>query len=156
MLPFDLPPAIPIVAPAPADLQSHPAFLLLSQSGEKEQPSAEKKAFHEKVQAFQEHLALLSPEHKSKIKELHGEVSSWADKSRKAGQKADKLSTFVGKVMTYADTHLKNIEKTDPELKMFQEEHKQFHELFVAGADVIDAYLAWVRTDYEKSKSGKT
>ena len=130
--------------------------MYIAQETKKKQPSVEKKTFNEKVKAFQAHLSQLSPEHKAKIREMHGEVSSWADKSRKAGKKADKLSTFVGKVMTYADSHLKNIEKADPKLLRFKQEHKQFHDLFTAGSDVIDAYLAWVLTDHEKSKTKKT
>ena len=51
--------------------------------------------------------------------------------------------------MGYADNHLENIEKADPELKEFKAEHKQFQELFLAGDKVIQAYLLWVQTDYK-------
>lgn len=109
-------------------------------------------AFHRAVSKFNQKLATLPPQHKAEIRKIHSQVTKWADDARAKGQRADKLSTFVGQVMTYSDKHLANIEKADPELKQFAAEHKQFQELFMAGNGVIEAYLAWVNTDYKKPK----
>jgi hypothetical protein len=85
------------------------------------------------------------------MRKLHLEVNKWANEQRAAGQRADKLSNYVGQVMSYCDRHLANIEKADPELQQLKAEHKQFQDLFLAGNRVIEAYLGWVQTDY-KSK----
>ena len=114
------------------------------------QLASEEQAFNKAVSKFQQHLAKLPPKHKEEVRKIHAQVTGWADKQRAAGQRADKLSTFVGKVMGYCDKHLGNIEKADPELKQFKTEHKQFQDLFLAGNDVIESYLAWVRSDYKK------
>jgi hypothetical protein len=151
VLPFDLPPPIPIYAPAPNFTVEQPLLI----AKEKEKPgkvTQEEQAFHSSVSNFQQHLAKLPPKHKAEIRKIHTQVTQWADKQRAAGQRADKLSTFVGKVMAYADKHLENIEKADPELKQFKAQHKQFQDLFLAGNKVIEAYLAWVRTDYKPVK----
>ena len=148
MFPFDLPPPIPIYEPAPAIVFEQPQLI----AREKEKPvkiAPEEQAFHKAISNFQQQLSKLSPKHKAEIRKIHTQVTQWADKQRAAGQKADKLSTFVGKVMGYADGYLENLEKADPELKQFKAEHKQFQDLFLAGNQVIEAYLAWVRTDYK-------
>lgn len=110
--------------------------------------------FNRALADFNQRLQKLSPQHKAEIRKIHQQVNDWADKARAQGQRADKLSTFVGKVMNYADGHLANIEKADPELREFKSEHKQFQDLFLSGNGVIEAYLSWVREDYRpKSKS---
>ncbi|MFA5504363.1 MAG: hypothetical protein WC314_10000 [Vulcanimicrobiota bacterium] len=136
MLPFDLPPPIPIYAPA-----------LVADQGA--MVTAEEQSFHSAVSAFQQHLQKLPPKHKEEIRKIHTEVTAWANEKRSAGQRADKLATFVSKVMGYADSHLENIEKADPKLQQLQAEHKQFQDLFLAGNQVIEAYLVWVRSDYK-------
>lgn len=146
VLPFDLPPPIPIQAPDPSPVRELPFFLAKETASK---PLPEEQAFHKSVQDFQLKLSKLPPKHKAEIRKLHGEVVDWADKQRAAGQRADKLATFVGKVMGYCDKHLDNIEKADPELQQFKAEHKQFQDLFMSGSSVIDSYLAWVRTDYK-------
>lgn len=146
MLPFDLPPPIPIYAPAPQWVSQAP-FVLANEK--QAQGSVEEKAFHQAVSKFQQRLSKLSPQHKAEIRKLHTEVVNWADKQRAAGMRADKLATFVEQVMGYADKHLQNIERADPKLLALRAEHKQFQDLFLAGNEVIEAYLAWVRTDYK-------
>ena len=148
MLPFDLPPPIPVYAPAPNYCAEQP-FVLAKEAEKAPKVTPEERAFNSAVSNFQQHLQKLPPKHKAEIRRLHGEVTQWADEKRAEGQRADKLSTFVGKVMGYADTHLENIEKADPELKQFKAEHKQFQDLFLAGNQVIEAYLLWIRTDYK-------
>ena len=152
MLPFDLPPPIPVYAPAPNYAVEQP--LLIAKEGQKKKADVtqEERAFHSAVSEFQQKLSKLPPKHKAEIRKIHTEVTKWADEQRTAGQRADKLSTFVGKVMGYADKHLDNLEKADPELKQFKAEHKQFQDLFLAGNQVIEAYLYWVRTDYKPAK----
>lgn len=147
MLPFDLPPPIPVYAPAPY-LEAKAPFLIAKEK-EKAGVSQEERAFNTAVSKFQQQLAKLPPKHKAEIKKIHAEVTKWADEQRAAGRRADKLSTFVGKVMGYADKHLDNIEKADPELKQLKAEHKQFQDLFLAGNQVIECYLIWIRTDYK-------
>lgn len=153
MLPFDLPPPIPIIAPAPdfgVDLLCD--AYLAKEPKPKKDISMEEQAFHRAVSDFQQKLGKLPPKHKAEIRKLHKGVVDWADEARAAGQRADKLSTFVGKVMAYSDKHLENIEKADPKLLQFKAEHKQFQDLFLSGNQVIEAYLYWVRTDYKKPK----
>ena len=148
VLPFDLPPPIPIYSPAPIISTELPA-LIAKEAEKAPKVTPEEQAFHSAVSNFQNHLQKLPPKHKAEIRKLHGEVTQWADDKRSAGQRADKLSTFVGKVMGYADEHLENIEKADPELTELKAEHKQFQDLFLAGDKVIQAYLSWVQTDYK-------
>jgi chromosome segregation ATPase len=116
---------------------------------------AEEQAFDKAVSDFQQRLEKLPPKHKAQIRQIHSQVDAWADEKRDAGQRADKLSTFVGKVMRYADKHLANLEKADPKLLQFKAEHKQFQELFLAGNEVIESYLAWIRTDYPRRPPAK-
>jgi hypothetical protein len=152
VLPFDLPPPIPITAPAP----EYAVWNSVEIAKEiKPTIPVEEQAFNKAVSNFQQHLAKLPPAHKAEIRKIHTQVTDWADKQRAAGQRADKLSTFVGKVMAYTDKHLENIEKADPDLRQFKAEHKQFQDLFLAGNGVIEAYLAWVRTDYKNAKKPK-
>ena len=148
MFPFDLPPPIPIYEPAPV-LVADQSFLLAKEGDKAVKISKEERAFHSAVSNFQQHLSRLSPKHKAEIRKIHTQVTQWGDSQRAAGQRADKLSTFVGKVMSYADGYLENLEKADPKLKQFKTEHKQFQDLFLAGDQLIEAYLAWVRTDYK-------
>jgi uncharacterized coiled-coil DUF342 family protein len=148
VFPFDLPPPVPIYEPAPAISVEQPLFI----AKEKEKPlniSPEEQNFHSAVSNFQQHLSKLSPKHKAEIRKIHTQVTQWANKQRAAGNRADKLSTFAGKVMSYADGYLEKLEKADPELKQFKVEHKQFQDLFLAGNQLIEAYLAWVRTDHK-------
>jgi len=151
MLPFDLPPPIPIKTPAPEafapEICWESGLLIAKEADAKSKEAMAEQAFQRAVSKFQQQLGKLPPKHKAQVRKIHSQVNQWADKQRSAGQRADKLSTFVGKVMGYADTHLGNIEKADPELEQFQAEHKQFQDLFLAGNDVIEAYLVWVRTD---------
>lgn len=141
MLPFDLPPPIPIREPAPQQQQPIPLIAQI------EGVSAEEEEFQEAISVFQEQLSLLPPDHKAEIREIHRTVTEWGDEKRRQGERADKLSTFVSRVMTYADEHLQSIEKADPKLRERQAEHQQFQELFVAGNDVIESYLSWIRSD---------
>ena len=128
--------------------------MLLAKESKPKKPkvSMEEQHFNRSVSKFQQHLSKLPPKHKAEIRKIHSQVTAWADKERAAGQRADKLSTFVGQVMAYTDKHLANIEKADPDLQQFKAEHKQFQDLFLAGNGVIEAYLAWVRTDYKAPK----
>lgn len=152
MLPFDLPPPIPIHCPAPES--RHEGHLLFAKEGGKANVSMYEQQFNRALADFNQRLQKLSPQHKAEIRKIHQQVNDWADKARAQGQRADKLSTFVGKVMNYADGHLANIEKADPELRQFKSEHKQFQDLFLSGNGVIEAYLSWVREDYRpKPKS---
>lgn len=114
--------------------------------------SVEEKSFNRAVSDFQQQLSKLPPKHKAEVRKIHAQVTSWADKQRAAGQRADKLSTFVAQTMAYCDKHLANLEKADPELRQFKAEHKQFQDLFLAGHLVVEAYLKWVRTDYQAPK----
>lgn len=154
MLPFDVPPPIPIKAPAPEIVVASP-YLLAKEPTKKPQISMEEQSFHRSVSDFQQKLAKLPPKHKAQIRKIHQQVTGWADQERKKGLRADKLSTFCGKVMAYCDKHLENIEKADPELKQFKAEHKQFQDLFLAGNQVIESYLLWVKTDYKDSPPKK-
>lgn len=153
MLPFDLPPPPPIHSPAPAF--PIPDAMLLAKEGGKQQMSMQEQQFHRAVTDFENRLAKLPPKHKAEILKIHQQVDDWANKARAQGQRADKLSTFVGKVMNYADEYLANIEKADPELKQFKAEHKQFQDLFLSGNGVIEAYLVWVREDYQPKPKPK-
>ena len=150
MLPFDLPPPIPIKAPAQEIVVAPPA-LVAKEPAKKPEITMQEQAFHRSVSEFQQKPSKLPPKHKAQIRKIHQQVTGWADQERKKGLRADKLSTFCGKVMAYCDKHLENIEKADPELKQFKEEHKQFQDLFLAGNQVIESYLLWVKTDYQNS-----
>lgn len=156
MLPFDLPPPIPITAPAPNHTIALP-FLVAKDPGKKPKAKVtmQEQAFHRSVSKFQQQLSKLPPKHKAEIRKIHSQVTGWADKQRKSGMRADKLSTFCGKVMAYCDKHLENIEKADPDLRQFKAEHKQFQDLFLAGNEVIESYLAWIRTDYKEPPKKK-
>ncbi len=141
--PSDLPPPIPFVSPAPERLV-HLPFLLADKTPEKK-ISKEHEAFNKAVKTFEESLAKLPANHKAEIAKLHDEVDLWADKERASGKKADKLATFVGKVMTYLHQRLLTIEKNDPQLTRLKDEHRQLQKLFLEGDKVINAYLAWVK-----------
>lgn len=156
MLPFELPPPPPpIHCPAPESY--YEGYNLFAKEAAKPEPSMHEQHFHRAMADFNQRLQKLSPKHKAEIRKIHQQVTNWANTARAEGQRADKLSTFVGKVMNYADQHLSNIEKADPELQQFQAEHKQFQDLFLSGNGVIEAYLSWVREDYKpKSKNQPT
>jgi hypothetical protein len=160
MLPFDLPPPLPYVCPAPPHLAGLPGIdapalrlELVAQkaSGAKDKDkndakiSKEQVAFDKAVKTFEEALEKLPAKDKAEIAKLHNETDAWADKERASGKKADKLATFVGKVMTYLHQRLLVIEKTDPQLNKLKEEHRQLQKIFLQGDDVINAYLAWVK-----------
>jgi hypothetical protein len=149
MLPPHLPPPIPYVCPAPAPPASLP-FTVAEKSPETKDKSdakisKEQVAFNKAVKTFEEALSKLPDKHKAEIAKIHAETDSWADKERASGKKADKLATFVGKVMTYLHQKLLVIEKTDPQLTKMKEEHRQLQKVFLQGDDVINAYLAWVK-----------
>lgn len=144
MLPPDLPPAIPYVCPAPPAAVSLP-FTMVADKAPETKVSKEQEAFNKAVKTFEDALAKLPSNHKAEIAKLHTQVESWADKERAAGKKADKLATFVGKVMTYLHQRLLVIEKADPQLNRLKDEHRQLQKVFLQGDDVINAYLAWAK-----------
>jgi hypothetical protein len=111
--------------------------------------SKEQEAFNKAVKTFEDGLAKLPDKHKAEIAKLHDQTDAWADKERASGKKADKLATFVGKVMTYLHQRLLVIEKTDPQLTRMKDEHRQLQKLFLQGDDVINAYLAWVKNKHD-------
>ncbi len=141
MLPTDLPPPVPIVAPAP-QIEICLPFIVVDNADL--QMSREQAAFNNAVKTFEDGLAKLPPQHKAAVDKIHGEVDTWVEKERSAGKKADKLATFVGKVMTYLHERLLEVEKHDPQLKRLKKEHRQLQKLFLQGDDVINAYLTWV------------
>lgn len=143
LLPADLPPPVPYVSPAPAHTVKLP-FVVAEKTSEKK-ISKEHEAFNKAVKTFEESLAKLPANHKAEVAKLHQEVDAWADKERSNGKKADKLATFVGKVMTYLHQRLLVIEKNDPQLTRLKDEHRQLQKLFLEGDKVINAYLAWVK-----------
>lgn len=142
MLPSDLPPPLPIASPAPQIVICTP-FTVVDNA--ELQMSREQAAFNNAVKIFDEGLAKLPPQHKAAVDKIHNEVDTWVEKERSAGKKADKLATFVGKVMTYLHERLLDIEKHDPQLKRLKNEHRQLQKLFLQGDDVINAYLTWVK-----------
>ena len=149
MLPPHLPPPIPYVCPAPPPAASLP-FLVADKSPEAKDKSdvkisKEQEAFNKAVKVFEEALSKLPAKDKTAIAKLHTETETFVDKERASGKKADKLATFVGKVMTYLHQRLLVIEKTDPQLTKLKEEHRQLQKVFLQGDDVINAYLAWVK-----------
>lgn len=148
MLPPDLPPPIPYVCPARA-VAGLPFTVVADTTATKGKNdtkiSKEHEAFNKAVKAFEEGLVKLPAQDKTEIAKLHAETESWVDKERAAGKKADKLATFVGKVMTYLHHRLLVIEKNDPQLKTQKDEHRQLQKMFLQGDDVINAYLAWVK-----------
>ncbi len=150
MLPPDLPPPIPYVCPADVQVQANLPFQLLADKSPKEKSndpkvSKEQAAFDKAVKTFEEGLRKLPAKDRTEIAKLHAETDAWAEKERASGKKADKLATFVGKVMTYLHQRLLVIEKTDPQLTKMKEEHRQLQKTFLQGDDVIKAYLAWVK-----------
>lgn len=148
MLPLDLPPPVPYVCPAPA-VAGLPFTVVAEKTAAKDKNeskiSKEHEAFNKAVKAFEEALAKLPAKDKTEILRLHSETEAWVDKERASGKKADKLATFVGKVMTYLHQRLLVIEKDDPQLTKQKEEHRQLQKTFLQGDDVINAYLAWVK-----------
>jgi hypothetical protein len=151
MLPFELPPPPPpYVCPAPPLMLADFPFELVAQKTDAKDKadskmSKEQVAFNQAVKTFEEALSKLPAKDKAEINKLHSETEAWADKERASGKKADKLATFVGKVMTYLHQRLLVIEKTDPQLTRLKEEHRQLQKTFLQGDDVINAYLAWVK-----------
>lgn len=150
MLPADLPPPLPYVCPAPVQLAGLPFEIVAEKAPQAKgkddaKVSKEQVAFDKAVKTFEEALAKLPARDKAEISKLHDETDAWADRERATGKKADKLATFVGKVMTYLHQRLLVIEKTDPQLNKLKEEHRQLQKTFLQGDDVINAYLAWVK-----------
>lgn len=152
MLPPDLPPPLPYSCPAPpaACPASLPFTVVADKTPTKDKKgeakiSKEQEAFNKAVKTFEDALAKLPAKDKEEIRRLHEETEAWADKQHASGKKADKLATFVGKVMTYLHQRLLVIEKNDPQLTKLKEEHRQLQKTFLQGDDVINAYLAWVK-----------
>ena len=154
MLPFDLPPPIPIVEPA--SVRSDAQLIFLSREGDKlriaregdklkKKISKEEASFRKAVEVFQISLSKLDPDYKKDIREIHSRTVAWAKKQKRNGVKADQLSTFVGKVMAYANKQLGNIEKQDPDLLTYKAYHDQLTDVFFTGNEVIEAYLKWVK-----------
>ncbi|MGE0488060.1 MAG: hypothetical protein AB7S38_02475 [Vulcanimicrobiota bacterium] len=90
-------------------------------------------------------LSKLPPEHKARIRAIHKAVESFVADEQKAGRKADRLATFVGRVMEYTNEELEKIEKKDPDLKTMKRQHQELDKAFKEGAELIDAYHAWVK-----------
>lgn len=161
MLPPQLPPPVPQVAPAPVQEIDFgfsveiPAELLPDARLAKKPPQKKakvgpkRKAFDKAVQDFEQSLAKLPAAHKNEILKFHEEVDKWADKKRDKGEKADKLSNFVGRVMIYAHKRLLLIEQQDPKLTRMKREHTELQTLFMNGNEVIETYLAWIRAKNE-------
>ncbi len=149
MLPPDLPPAIPAPCPAPAPAAPLPFVIVAEKAPAKDKAEAkmskEQVAFNKAVKTFEEALGKLPAQDKAEIAKMHSETDAWVDRERASGKKADKLATFVGKVMTYLHQRLLKIEKDDPQLTKLKEEHRQLQKTFLQGDDVINAYLAWVK-----------
>lgn len=146
MLPSELPPPVPYVCPASATSVEWPFTVVADKAPAKDAKiSKEQEAFQKAVKTFEEALSKLPAKDKTEIARLHSETEAWVDKERASGKKADKLATFVGKVMTYLHQRLLVIEKTDPQLTKLKEEHRQLQKTFLQGDDVINAYLAWVK-----------
>lgn len=160
MLPPQLPPPVPQVAPAPAPtielgfILENPELLgqdgrLAKEPQEKPKVGPKRKAFDKAVQEFEKSLEKLPAAHKQEILKFHEEVDKWADSKRAKGEKADKLSNFVGRVMIYAHKRLLLIEQQDPQLTQMKKEHTELQTLFMNGNEVIESYLAWVRAKDE-------
>lgn len=153
MLPPHFPPPVPFVAPAPPWYAQEAPFWVSQTTSVQDKSkdsgaakiSKEHDAFNKAVKTFEESLSKLPAKDKTEIAKLHAETEAWVDKERASGKKADKLATFVGKVMTYLHQRLLVIEKTDPQLTKLKEEHRQLQKVFLQGDDVINAYLAWVK-----------
>lgn len=165
MLPADLPPLPAYTVPGSLSLPAPPVPLIAktpiaNAASDKIKIPKTQEAFEKAVKVFQEGLAKLPDNHKQEISKLHGEVELWADNEHSSGKKADKLATFVGKVMTYLHQRLLVIETTDPQLTKLKSEHRQLQKLFLQGDDVINAYLAWVKdkkaTPIERPVTNKT
>ncbi len=149
MWPADLPPPIPYVEQVPVDFVSAAErmapLLVANNSGLRETP--EKRAFEKAVDDFQISLSELPANHKAAIAKLHEESDRVVDQKREQGVKADKLSTFIGKVMAYSHERLLAIEKHDPQLTKLRAEYDALSKVFYDGDQVLNTYLAWVRTD---------
>ena len=149
MLPPDLPPPLPYSCPAPATVAPSLPFVIVAdktpEKTDQKKMSKEQEKFNETVKVFEKALGTLSEKDKAEVAKMHSETEAWVDKERASGKKADKLATFVGKVMTYLHQRLLVIEKTDPQLTKMKEEHRKLQKIFLQGDDVINAYLAWVK-----------
>ncbi len=149
MWPVDLPPPIPIAAPAPERPPSSGSWfevgIVANNSGLRE--TAEKKAFEQAAEEFQGALSDLPSDHKAAIARIHEESTMAVNQRREQGVKADQLATFVGKVMTYSHERLLQIEQHDPQLQNLKPEYDALSRVFYDGDQVLNTYLAWVRTD---------
>lgn len=150
MLPADLPPAPPYVTYSSVAIPLAPCRLANEPTAQakntaKPKISKEQANFSKAVKTFQEGLSKLPSNHKAELLKFHGQIEAWVDGERAAGKKADKLASFVGKVMTYLHQRLLVIETEDPKLEKMKAEHRQLQKLFLQGDDVINAYLAWVK-----------
>ncbi len=101
--------------------------------------------FQAATKAFGEALRDLPPQHKAEVRVIYKAVGPWVERERAAGRKADKLATFVGRVMEYTNESMESIEETDPHLTKRRQEYEKLNKAFHKGADLIDAYYRYVK-----------
>ncbi len=133
----------PLIAQTPSTRSVKPAegdFRI-----ETDEPVNTREQFDQATREFGEALRRLPERHKKKIRTIHQSVQQFVAAERKAGRQADKLSTFVERVMDYSHQQLDEIEETDPDLVNFKAQHEELSRVFNEGAELVDAYHAYVK-----------
>lgn len=129
-------------APRPAPTGGPPGQFKVEAA---DKPKDTRAAFDTASRDFGEALKNLPPQYKAEVRTIHQAVKQWASKEEAAGRKADRLSTFVNRVMDYTHQALMKVEDSDPDLLRRKDEHERLDKVFREGATLIDAYHAYVK-----------